>query len=75
MRVLLQNAETKQYFVSPNDWTSDPLEATDFEEVETAAQVYHAQDVAYAQIVLEPGLPPARVQPNVGYARNAQAQG
>jgi hypothetical protein len=75
MRVLLQNAETKKYFVSPNDWTSDPLKATDFEEVETAAQVYHTQDVAYAQIVLEPGLPAAPPQPRAELVRNDQPRG
>lgn len=60
MRVLLQNMETKLYLVIPNEWTNDPLKATDFEEVEHAAEVYHCQDLAYAQIVLEPGLAPAR---------------
>ncbi len=74
MRVLLQNAETKLYFVSPNDWTSDPLKATDFEAVETAAQVYHTQDVAYARILLEPGLPPASPQPKAELVKNLQPQ-
>lgn len=60
MRVLLQNTETKLYFINSNEWTEDPIKATDFEEVELAAQAYHAQDLAYAQIILEPGLAPAR---------------
>jgi hypothetical protein len=52
MRVLLQNTETKLYFVDTNEWTDDPLKATDFEEVEHAAEAYDTQDVAYAQIVV-----------------------
>lgn len=55
MRVLLQNTETKLYFIIPNEWTNDPAKATDFEDVENAAQVYHTQDLTYAQILLEPG--------------------
>jgi hypothetical protein len=62
MRVLLQNTETKLFLIVPNDWTPDPLQATDFEEVANAAQFYHTQDLAYAQILLEPGLPTARSQ-------------
>ena len=62
MRVLLQNTETKLYFINANEWTEDPLKATDFEEVEQAAQVYHIQDLAYARIVVEPRLPSGRPQ-------------
>ncbi len=58
MRVLLQNTETKLYFIDANEWTDDPSKATDFEEVELAAQVYHTHDLAYAQIVLQPALLP-----------------
>lgn len=57
MRVLLQNTETQLFFINPNQWTTDPLKATDFEEVENAAQVYHIQDLAYARIVVDPTLP------------------
>jgi hypothetical protein len=53
MRVLLQNTETKLYFVDNDEWTDDPLKATDFEEVEHAARVYHLHDLAYARIVIE----------------------
>jgi hypothetical protein len=60
MRVLLQNTETNLYFIQPNGWTDEPLKATDFEEVAQAAAVYHAQDLAYARIVVEPGLPADR---------------
>ena len=55
MRVLLQNTETKLYFIDTDEWTDDPLKATDFEQVEHAAEVYHSRDLAYAQIILEPG--------------------
>jgi hypothetical protein len=74
MRVLLQNTETKLYLITPSEWTDDPLKATDFEEVENAAQVYHSQDLAYAQIVLEPGLPSSRPQVIAELLRRAQAQ-
>ncbi|HZR21651.1 MAG TPA: hypothetical protein VFE51_30495 [Verrucomicrobiae bacterium] len=74
MRVLLQNTETKLFLIAPNDWTEDPLKATDFEQVENAAQVYHTQDLAYAQIVLEPGLPSAPPQLNE-FLDRLQAQG
>lgn len=57
MRVLLQNTETKLFFINTNEWTNDPLKATDFEEVDRAAQAYHSQDLVYAQIVIEPGIP------------------
>lgn len=53
MRVLLQNAETKLYFIETGEWTEDPTKASDFEEVERAAHVYHARNLAYAQIVVE----------------------
>jgi hypothetical protein len=59
MRVLLQNTETKLYFVDTDEWTDDPLKATDFEQVEQAAEAYHTRDLAYARIIIEPG-PPAR---------------
>lgn len=59
MRVLLQNTETKLYFIDADEWTDDPLKATDFEQVEHAAEAYHTRDLAYAQIIVEPG-PPAR---------------
>ena len=59
MRVLLQNTETKLYFIDTDEWTDDPLKATDFEQVEQAAEAYHSRDLAYAQIIIEPG-PPAR---------------
>lgn len=58
MRVLLQNTETKLFFIDKDQWTEDPEKATDFEEVELAAQVYHTQDLVYARIVLEPGVLP-----------------
>ncbi len=54
MRILLLNAETKLYFVGPNQWTEDPAEALDFEQIERAAQVYSAEGLTYAEIVLEP---------------------
>jgi hypothetical protein len=75
MRVLLQNTETKLYFISPDEWTNDPLKATDFEEVEVAAEAYHTKDLAYAQIVLEPGLAPSRPQVRAALLRAIQAEG
>ena len=55
MRVLLQNTETNLYYIDTNEWTNDPLKATDFEKVDHAAHVYHAQNLAYARILVEPG--------------------
>lgn len=72
MRVLLKNAETRLYFINPNQWTDDPTKATDFEQVDLAAQVYHSRDLAYAQIVLEPSSlsrPAALSEDTLKYAR------
>ena len=74
MRVLLQNTETKLYFIIPNDWTNDPLKATDFEDIENAEHVYLTQDLAYAQILLEPGLPSSRPQISSELLRRVQPQ-
>jgi hypothetical protein len=57
MRVLLQNTETKLYFISGKEWTDDPAKAMDFEEVENAAQAYHTQDLVYARIVVDSAVP------------------
>ena len=59
MRVLLQNTETKLYFIDSDKWTDDPLQATDFEEVEMAAEVYHRNDLDYARIVVQSALLPS----------------
>ena len=59
MRVLLQNTETKLYFINPNEWTDDPLKATDFEQVDHAADVYHSRGLSYAQIIVDED----RIQP------------
>ena len=75
MRVLLQNTETKLYFISPGEWTDDPVKATDFEEVEVAAEAYHSRDMAYAQIVLEPGLAPSRPHVRAALLRAIQPEG
>ena len=75
MRVLLQNTETNLYFVDPNQWTDDPLKATDFEEVEHAARAYHTQDLAYARIVLEPGMAAPGLQALTDAVRRTQTQG
>jgi hypothetical protein len=55
MRVLLQNSVTKLYFIEKGQWTDDPSKATDFREVKRAEQMYHTHDLAYAQIVVDPG--------------------
>jgi len=65
MRVLLQNTETKLYFIDSDQWTQDPSEATDFEEIQLAEQVYHHHDLAYARIVVEPGPSPAAEVPDL----------
>jgi hypothetical protein len=55
MRVLLQNSVTKLYFIEKGQWTDDSSKATDFREIERAEKMYHSHDLAYAQIVVEPG--------------------
>lgn len=75
MRVLLQNTETKLYFIDTNQWTDDPLKATDFEEVELAAEVYHRHDLAYARIVVERVLLPSRTPEFSELRKHVQAQG
>jgi hypothetical protein len=74
MRVLLQNAETKLYFIDANEWTDDPLKATDFQHVEHAAHIYHRKDLAYARIVVEPGPPAEMPQTLSQVLRQVQAQ-
>ncbi len=54
MRVLLQNSETKLYFAGPNEWTDDATKAVNFEHIDRASQTYAAENLAYAEIVLEP---------------------
>ena len=54
MRVLLQNTETKLYFICADEWTDDPSQATDFQEVQNAAAAYDSEGLAYARIVVEP---------------------
>jgi hypothetical protein len=75
MRVLLQNTETKLYFIEADQWTDDPLRATDFEEVEQAAHVYHTHHLAYAQIVIHPGASSAKQHAFEQLARQIQIQG
>lgn len=74
MRVLLQNAETKLYFIDANEWTDDPLKATDFQHVEHAAHIYHRQDLAYARIVVEHGPPSPSPQSVTDLLRQVHAQ-
>jgi hypothetical protein len=75
MRVLLQNSETKLYFIDTNEWTDDPSKARDFQEIELAAQIYHTQDLAYAQIVVEPGPPGRRAESLGELLKYVQAHG
>jgi len=75
MRVLLQNTETKLYFIDVGEWTDDPTKAKDFEEVELAAQMYHANDLAYAQIVVENGSGARKPQILEELMKYVQAQG
>lgn len=59
MRVLLQNSETKLYFAGPNEWTDDSTKAVNFEHIDRASQIYASENLAYAEIVLEPERPEA----------------
>jgi len=42
------------YFAGPNEWTNDPTKAMSFEHVDRASQTYASENLAYAEIVLEP---------------------
>jgi hypothetical protein len=75
MRVLLQNTETQLYFMDEDQWTDDPLKATDFEEVERAADAYDTLSVAYARIVVEPGLAAWNQHPLTELVRRLEVQG
>jgi len=75
MRVLLQNTETKLYFINTDQWTDDPLKATDFGEVELAVDVYHRHDLAYAQIVVEPVSLPSQTADLSELGKYVQALG
>lgn len=73
MRVLLQNTETRLYYAGPDRWTKHALDAMDFEYVEHAARMYEIEDLAYAQIVLDPGLPGIARLP-IRVAKHVEAQ-
>ena len=75
MRVLLQNTETRLYFMDIDQWTDDPLKARDFEDVERAADAYEDQDIDYARIVLEPGVAALTHHPLEELVRRLQIQG
>jgi hypothetical protein len=75
MRVLLQNTETRLYFIDTDEWTDDPLKAKDFEEVERAEDTYDAEDLAYARIVVEPGLASWNHPPLTEVVRRLEIQG
>jgi hypothetical protein len=75
MRVLLQNTETRLYFIDADQWTDDPLKAKDFEEVERAADAYEDQDINYARIVLEPGQSSWQPHPLSELYRRLEVQG
>jgi hypothetical protein len=75
MRVVLQNTETRLYFIDTDQWTDDPFEAKDFEDVERAADAYDAQDLAYARIVVEPGLDSWNHHPLDEFGRQLEVQG
>ena len=75
MRVLLQNTETNLYFVDAEQWTDDPVKATDFEDVEQAARAYHTQNLAYARIVIDSFSAGVRPPPVSRVARQIRASG
>jgi len=58
MRVLLQNTETKLYYLGPDQWTEDRSKALDFEHINQAVQTYTTENLYYAEIVFEPGGSP-----------------
>jgi hypothetical protein len=75
MRVLLQNTETKLYFIDTNEWTDDPAKARNFEDVQLAERIYNSQGLAYARIVVEQGPPEQRREVLGELLKYIQAQG
>ena len=73
MRVLLQNSETKLYFAGPNEWTEDSGKALNFEHIDQATEVYANENLAYAEIVLDPE-PPDQAQAVIGAGAEALRQ-
>jgi hypothetical protein len=57
MRVLLLNTETKLYYAGTNQWTERVSDAMDFEHIDRAAHMYAVENLSYAEIVIEPGMP------------------
>ncbi len=55
MRVMLQNSETGLFYAGPNDWTTDTMQAIDFESVPHAVEAYKAERVAFAAIMVDNG--------------------
>ena len=74
MPVLLQNTETRLYFINTDEWTDDPLKAKDFEEVERAADAYDEEDLSFARILVEPGLPSWNQHPLAEVVRRLEIQ-
>ena len=63
MRVLLQNTETKLYYIGIDQWTDDPAKATDFQEIQNAADAYDTEDLTYARIVVDTTAPSPAARP------------
>jgi len=52
MKVLLRHRQIGLYYAGRRCWVSDPAEAIDFGEVESAAEVSRGEDVLETEVVL-----------------------
>jgi hypothetical protein len=52
MKVLLRHRQIGLYYAGYRCWVSDPAEAIDFKEVESAAQVSRSNDPPETEVVL-----------------------
>jgi hypothetical protein len=52
MKVVLHSTKTNLYYVAPNQWTADPKQARDFEQVHNAIRVDREERMTGMEVVL-----------------------
>ena len=52
MKVLLRETKTSLYYIGSNQWTADPRQARDFEQVEAAIRHHAEEPLAGMEVVL-----------------------
>jgi hypothetical protein len=51
-RAVLHCTKTNLYYVAPNQWTADPKQARDFEQVHDATRIDREQQMTDMEVVL-----------------------